>query len=70
MGANQTNSFNGRGFYGPCTEGPTHTYRFQVYAIPTASLAGVNISTDAASASMRAVATATGTLTATSNAHH
>jgi phosphatidylethanolamine-binding protein (PEBP) family uncharacterized protein len=70
MGAIQTNQVNGRGYYGPCLAGETHTYRFQVYAIPAASLAGVNTSADAASASMRAVATATGTLTATSSAHH
>ena len=70
MGAIQINRFNGRGYYGPCLVGETDTFQFQVYAIPTASLAGTITSTDIASASMRAVATATGTLTATSNAHH
>lgn len=69
MDAMQINSVNGRGYYGPCPD-ETHTYRFQVYAIPSASLAGMTTSTDAASASIRAVATATGTLTATSDAHH
>jgi phosphatidylethanolamine-binding protein (PEBP) family uncharacterized protein len=70
MGAIQINRVNGRGYYGPCLAGETHTYQFQVYAIPAASLAGMTTSTDTASASMRAVATATGTLTATSHAHH
>lgn len=69
MGAVQINRVNGRGYYGPCPN-ETHTYRFQVYAIPSASLTGTMNSTDAASASMHAVALATGTLTATSNAHH
>jgi Raf kinase inhibitor-like YbhB/YbcL family protein len=68
MGATQTNRFSGKGYYGPCPSGMTHTYQFQVYALPTASLAGMTTSTDTASASMRAVATATGTLTGTSNA--
>ena len=68
MGATQTNRFGSKGYYGPCPGGTAHTYQFQVYAIPTASLAGTTTSTDTASASMRAVATATGKLTATSNA--
>ena len=73
MGANQTNSHQAKGYSGPCLgDGTTHTYRFQVYAIPTASLAGTTFdtSTDMATANMRAIATATGTLTAMSNAHH
>ena len=73
MGASQVNSVQGRGYYGPClADGSTHTYRFQVYAIPTASLAlpGTTTSTESATASIRAVGTATGTLTAMSNAHH
>ena len=73
MGASQVNSVQGRGYYGPClADGTTHTYRFQVYAIPIASLAlpGTSTSTDSATASIRAVGTATGTLTAISNAHH
>jgi phosphatidylethanolamine-binding protein (PEBP) family uncharacterized protein len=69
-GAIQINRVNSRGYYGPCLTGETDTFQFQVYAIPTASLGGTITSTDIASANMRAVATATGTLTATSNAHH
>jgi len=68
MGAMQTNRFSGKGYYGPCPGGTSHTYQFQVYAIPAASLTGTTTSTDTASASMRAVATATGALTGTSNA--
>jgi len=69
-GAVQINSFNGRGYYGPCLAGGTHTYQFQVYAIPISSLPGTATSTEAARSSMQAAATATGTLTATSNATH
>jgi len=70
MGAVQVNGVNGRGYYGPCLAGGTHTYRFQVYAVPTASLTELTNSAEVASASVRAIAIATGTLTATSNATH
>jgi Raf kinase inhibitor-like YbhB/YbcL family protein len=67
-GASQTNRFSSSGYYGPCPGGTSHSYVFDVYAIPTATLAGMTNTTDAARDSMRAVAIATGTLAGTSNA--
>ena len=68
MGASQTNRFNGSGYSGPCPGGDSHSYVFEIYAIPTATLAGATNSTDAARASMRAAAVALGTLGGTSTA--
>lgn len=68
MGASQTNRFSSSGYYGPCPGGTSHSYVFEVYAIPTATLAGMTNSTDAARNSMRAVAIATGALGGTSTA--
>jgi Raf kinase inhibitor-like YbhB/YbcL family protein len=69
MGARQTNTFGGSGYSGPCpgTNG-LHMYQFQVYAIPTATLAGSTTNTTNARDSMRKVSLATGTLSGKSDA--
>jgi Raf kinase inhibitor-like YbhB/YbcL family protein len=67
-GASQVNAFGANGYRGPCPGGTAHTYQFQVYAIPTATLAGTTSMTTNARSSIQKVATAAGTLTGTSNA--
>jgi phosphatidylethanolamine-binding protein (PEBP) family uncharacterized protein len=37
-------AIQGNGYYGPCPNGSDHLYKFTVYAIPTATLAGAQTS--------------------------
>jgi phosphatidylethanolamine-binding protein (PEBP) family uncharacterized protein len=59
----------GGAYRGPCPSGATHTYTFEVTAIPTATLAlGADPSTEQIRAEIEAVGLAHGDLSGTSNA--
>ncbi|MES1206274.1 MAG: YbhB/YbcL family Raf kinase inhibitor-like protein [Pseudomonadota bacterium] len=66
----QVNRFGGHGYSGPCPNGQTHTYVFEVYALDVATLPSVSATStpEEVRAQMTTHALAEGTLSGTSNA--
>jgi Raf kinase inhibitor-like YbhB/YbcL family protein len=66
----QVNAFSGDGYFGPCPNGSTHTYIFEVYALDVATLPSVSASSMPSDVrtQMMAHALAVGKLSGTSNA--